>query len=383
MCPEGDPERHHQAGLEAIRGAVSEAVNLAVHKAVHKAFSIAVRKAESKAVSLGISEAYNNPKSSQVLRENLLRREFRSTFYEALRQPLARNLSQNLVQALRQALCPYISPSFINPMLEIVFKVAAPNHNIPGNSKTPGATPPGRAFLFRAVSGVFSDPALDREAALTKAYIAVFEDLRKRTYDMAFRSGQNGPEASAAYRAAFHLNPTVVQDTVMQAIERPWDSRLSTFSGGMITNQIISVPGLFSHQTQPTSSEDSSQFGKRWKKAHRWQLWGFFVVSSAFYGGAHSLKWHAQFPTEVEALLWRISCCVGAAGILPITMFSLAIFKRPGSLSYSFWVFLGGVTGLLFVAARSYIIIESFISLRALPQSAYQTVEWTNLIPHI
>jgi len=40
--------------------------------------------------------------------------------------------------------------------------------------------------------------------------------------------------------------------------------------------------------------------------------------------------------------------------------------------------------GLLFVlAARIFLLIESFIALRSLPRDAYQTVSWADTWPHI
>ena len=36
----------------------------------------------------------------------------------------------------------------------------------------------------------------------------------------------------------------------------------------------------------------------------------------------------------------------------------------------------------VYIISRAYIILESFIDLRALPPSAYQTVAWSAFIPH-
>jgi hypothetical protein len=38
---------------------------------------------------------------------------------------------------------------------------------------------------------------------------------------------------------------------------------------------------------------------------------------------------------------------------------------------------------IIFIAARVFIVIESFISLRSLPPDAFQSVKWTDVIPHI
>ena len=41
------------------------------------------------------------------------------------------------------------------------------------------------------------------------------------------------------------------------------------------------------------------------------------------------------------------------------------------------------LTGIIYVLARVYIIVEDFAGLRALPPSAFNTVDWTKVIPHI
>jgi hypothetical protein len=37
---------------------------------------------------------------------------------------------------------------------------------------------------------------------------------------------------------------------------------------------------------------------------------------------------------------------------------------------------------LMYAASRIYLIAMSFISLTRLPESAYQTVQWANYMPH-
>jgi hypothetical protein len=38
---------------------------------------------------------------------------------------------------------------------------------------------------------------------------------------------------------------------------------------------------------------------------------------------------------------------------------------------------------LLFVGARLYLVVEAFISVRALPIGVFVTVPWANYIPHL
>ena len=41
------------------------------------------------------------------------------------------------------------------------------------------------------------------------------------------------------------------------------------------------------------------------------------------------------------------------------------------------------VCGFSLILARVYIVVEAFISIRELPALAYQTPQWTNVIPHL
>ena len=38
---------------------------------------------------------------------------------------------------------------------------------------------------------------------------------------------------------------------------------------------------------------------------------------------------------------------------------------------------------LIYGLARSYIIVEGFVSLRALPKTAFESVNWSDFVPHV
>ncbi|KAL8846034.1 MAG: hypothetical protein Q9221_008847 [Calogaya cf. arnoldii] len=119
--------------------------------------------------------------------------------------------------------------------------------------------------------------------------------------------------------------------------------------------------------------------------------------ASMAYGGVHATAWHGQFPSLTELLLWRASSiCIASSGL---TWILINMFARisPGFKEY--WkqvetlrahctslVGLGSLAflcGLAYLLARIFIVVESFISLRKLPASAFNTVEWTQLVPHL
>lgn len=120
-----------------------------------------------------------------------------------------------------------------------------------------------------------------------------------------------------------------------------------------------------------------------------------------FYGAAHVTAWSFVFPTDVERLLWRIACIDTIAGVISLlAIFSIVVFLHEHGQKLflkSFFTWESGVLSLLcrlvilvgvlnfplFILSRIYIITESFISLRHVKLGVYQTVQWTDYIPHI
>ncbi|MCJ1248821.1 hypothetical protein MMC30_006041 [Trapelia coarctata] len=159
------------------------------------------------------------------------------------------------------------------------------------------------------------------------------------------------------------------------------------------------------------------------------------VLVPAAYGAIHLGALSVVFPTEVEHLLWEISCyiLIGVAGGLAVLLILQLAWMRLGPngfrmfgarlrdrLKYtvrifprytSFYArdmlgilwdpplwklaiahFLGlsihaiiYAVGILYIAARAYIIIESFISMRHVPIGVYETphLNFMNYVPHL
>ncbi|KAI4180474.1 MAG: hypothetical protein LQ346_006985 [Caloplaca aetnensis] len=125
---------------------------------------------------------------------------------------------------------------------------------------------------------------------------------------------------------------------------------------------------------------------------------GMIVWSASMaYGGVHATAWHGHFPSRPEALLWRASSiCIAGSGLTWILINMLArispwfkaYWKQVETLR-AHWTSLVGlgslatICGLAYLLARIFLVIESFISLRKLPASAFETLEWTELFPHL
>ena len=166
-------------------------------------------------------------------------------------------------------------------------------------------------------------------------------------------------------------------------------------------------------------------------KIDGWPQW-IVMIFQIGYGGVHLFGWGFPFPTQAEKHAWRIATvtiimCIfipWAVEILawrinisvaPIDVSNLASTEAilPASTSASTstaaktrrktWKYtirnltfprdplmdiplrvLVPVTvpAAIYCFARAYIVIEGFIGLRALPPSAYQSVDWTFITPH-
>lgn len=142
---------------------------------------------------------------------------------------------------------------------------------------------------------------------------------------------------------------------------------------------------------------------------------------ASLYGGIHLALWNYDFPTPVESLLWRISATtLGSAPVLIILVALLftasyryedfsssrrgpgltdwvkKIFPRFCSAVSHMWkswgegvilyMFLQGfvLAAIVYIFARIFIVVESFISLRHVPIGVYEGgLGWSKYIPHL
>ena len=111
-----------------------------------------------------------------------------------------------------------------------------------------------------------------------------------------------------------------------------------------------------------------------------------FSIIGAVFGAVHFLGWSSSFPTPASQLLWRLSAIglTGAPIAIPVT-FLIFIFLSAAAGAVSIIIF-GVVLLLLFplyLFGRAATLVLAFMTLKALPLSAYRAVEWSNLLPHI
>ena len=156
------------------------------------------------------------------------------------------------------------------------------------------------------------------------------------------------------------------------------------------------------------------------------QIWEFCLLSlaailiPAAYGGIHLSALSEMFPTPLESIFWKASCftLLGFAVLLFLSIaassISVLVEEWYGSFSYKYphlsklvwpsvkkfykrlalaigWILIAGCACLLlvgaplYVGARVFLVLESFISLRHVPIGVYKTppTNFMSYIPHL
>lgn len=102
----------------------------------------------------------------------------------------------------------------------------------------------------------------------------------------------------------------------------------------------------------------------------------FLALTPLVFGAVHVASWNVLLPSAPELWLWRASTIYcSAAGLLAVLV--------SGNRSDAAIIFSLMVIVPLYCIIRVYMIVEVCISLRALPRSAYNSVQWSAFVPHI
>lgn len=115
------------------------------------------------------------------------------------------------------------------------------------------------------------------------------------------------------------------------------------------------------------------------------------ILGSAF-GAIHFIAWSYEFPSYAELVLWRISCV--AMTVVPLFATLVCITERINHASPGpdvKWLVMFGLfpiislllTSWLYIASRIATLVIAFTTLRSLPSSAFDIIDWTFFIPHI
>lgn len=119
---------------------------------------------------------------------------------------------------------------------------------------------------------------------------------------------------------------------------------------------------------------------------------GTSSLAGVLFGAVHCLAWNFSFPSHVEQIMWRaaslgvITSC--ASALLTALCFNfnhdpnrlwevlVALLARVG-------VVLSGLAAFIYPVARIILLVLGITSLRSLPSSAFDTINWIDLVPHI
>ena len=108
------------------------------------------------------------------------------------------------------------------------------------------------------------------------------------------------------------------------------------------------------------------------------------VLCPTVFGAVHVASWNFRLPSDVELWMWRgssLSCLVLGTTVACFMLLS-AYDKLPSWFNGSSTKLFPFV-GPLYIIVRAYMIVEVFLSLRALPPSAFQSVQWLSFVPHV
>lgn len=114
------------------------------------------------------------------------------------------------------------------------------------------------------------------------------------------------------------------------------------------------------------------------------------------YGSVHLAAWNEFFPSTTERFLWQMSagyiCASGVWWLAAHLIFYLwpwmddwwlrLVALKNHWLQFVVYGFLMACAGTLYILTRAYLTVEGIVALRSTPAVIYDTVNWTNFIPH-
>ena len=117
-----------------------------------------------------------------------------------------------------------------------------------------------------------------------------------------------------------------------------------------------------------------------------------FTIAGLFYGCVHLLVWDRPFRGETDKLLWKISSlaifCSGLPWLIWVSL--LPIFddpKRHPRIERYLWYPIGWLSlvcvGPFYIFCRTFLIVECFLDVFNLPDSAFEVPRWAQYFPHI
>lgn len=108
-------------------------------------------------------------------------------------------------------------------------------------------------------------------------------------------------------------------------------------------------------------------------------LFGLFACA---FGAIHCLAWNSPFPTSKERLAWRICSVTTTALPALVALLLPPALMIEGDRMENLSIVSFVLVAVLYIIGRATIIVLAFMTLRALPAHAFQTVNWSIYLPH-
>ncbi|KAL0958154.1 hypothetical protein HGRIS_000320 [Hohenbuehelia grisea] len=113
-----------------------------------------------------------------------------------------------------------------------------------------------------------------------------------------------------------------------------------------------------------------------------WQIGIIGAIFGTFFGAIHIIAWNFHFATRGEQLIWRGASIIVTIAPPIYVVYPMIVESFPQRLFRAGHLCHLGLA-IIYFLARAFILIDVFVLLRDLPASAYQSSDWTQLIPHI
>lgn len=111
-------------------------------------------------------------------------------------------------------------------------------------------------------------------------------------------------------------------------------------------------------------------------------------IAGTLIGAVHCLAWNFTFSSYAEQMMWR-TASFAVVGSRAATLFTTLVIEDDAHQN-SFWYIVSwigsvlfGFATILYPISRVILFVLAVTSLRSLPQSAFDTVNWIDLVPHI
>ena len=112
-----------------------------------------------------------------------------------------------------------------------------------------------------------------------------------------------------------------------------------------------------------------------------WRYSLLFVLAPFVFGAVYIVFWDITLPTAIE--LWLLQASGVGCMVIPVLIAILVYLPDATILNVRPSVVCVHILLLAYILFRIYTLVEGFLSLRALPSSAFDTVKWLSFVPHI